>query len=59
MSKTDIQLTCVKCQRIFTWSAGEQNFLNSLVAQSKLPEVIQPKRCLDCREKRKQRSFER
>ncbi len=49
----DIELACA-CGFIFTWTAGEQAFLFSLVEDGKIQKVVPPKRCPACRQKRKE-----
>ena len=49
----DKELICVECGEQFVWSIGEQNFMADLQAQGKIQEVKEPKRCPDCRRKRK------
>lgn len=60
----DKELTCV-CGKPFIWTSGEQEFMNDLLQKGKLDEeqpdgtirpgrVIPPKRCKDCRMKKKQ-----
>ena len=43
----DKTLTCADCGKEFTWSASEQEFF----AEKKFAP---PKRCLDCRKRRRQ-----
>lgn len=51
----DIELVCI-CGRPFTWTRGEQEFMNDLFEKGKVNEVQQPRRCKDCRlKKRKER----
>lgn len=52
MEYQDIELVCT-CGEKFTWSAGEQTFMNDLATQGKVTTVIPPKRCASCRQKRK------
>lgn len=49
----DIELVCL-CGKPFTWTKGEQEFINDLLSKGKVQEVSQPKRCKDCRAKKKQ-----
>lgn len=49
----DIQLTCL-CGEPFVWEAGEQKFLNDLASDGKIPSVQVPKRCVDCRRKKRE-----
>lgn len=48
----DKLITCADCTREFLWSAGEQEYYADR-------EMTQPKRCKDCRAKRKARLDER
>jgi hypothetical protein len=43
----DKQLTCIDCESIFTFTKGEQYFFASKEG------LVQPKRCPECRKKRK------
>jgi len=43
---TNIKLVCLDCKSIFVFSAGEQAYFNS-------KGLSQPKRCRECRERRK------
>lgn len=56
----DIEIVCL-CGTKFNWSAGEQKFLQSLIDDGKtnrrdgsLITFNQPKRCKECRLKRRQ-----
>ena len=49
----DIEIICI-CGKDFIWTSGEQNFLNALVGNWKIPSVTQPKRCPSCRQKKKE-----
>lgn len=51
----DIKKVCVQCKNDFDWTAGEQFFINRLKEEEKIPSVIEPKRCPDCRKKKKER----
>lgn len=51
----DIEKTCVQCSSPFTWTAGEQRFMNRLHEEGKIQSVSEPKRCPDCRAKKKER----
>ena len=53
MNYQDIQLTCF-CGNSFVWTPGEQEFMDSLYEQGKITSIIQPKRCADCRLKKKE-----
>lgn len=45
---TDRRLKCVDCGAEFIFSAGEQRFFGS-----KFPPLAEPKRCPECRKRRK------
>lgn len=49
----DKELMCL-CGETFVWSIGEQEFLNDLKNNGKIAEVVPPKRCFSCRQKKKQ-----
>lgn len=49
----DETITCVDCRKEFIHTERERRFLEELVRDGKLPEVKTPKRCLDCRSKRR------
>lgn len=55
----DIELTCI-CGAPFTWTSGEQGFLQSLIDDGKTNRdgstitFTQPKRCKECRLKKKE-----
>lgn len=44
----NVMLTCADCKHPFLWSAGEQEFYDE-------HELSEPRRCRDCREKRKRK----
>ena len=48
----DISLVCT-CGQSFVWTEGEQHFMNRLVEEGRVDKVNQPKRCPDCRAKKK------
>ena len=54
----DIELICVNGEP-FTWTAGEQEFLNGLKDAGKIPNVQQPKRCPPCRKENKEKIDQR
>ena len=54
----DVSKQCVACKANFIWTAGEQKFINRLYDEGKITAVIEPKRCPDCRKKKKEK-FER
>ena len=45
----DMEITCIECSRVFTWSAGEQDYYRSR-------DLKQPKMCKPCREERRRRN---
>ena len=51
MALSDKNLDCVECEKPFVFTAGEQEFFNSRGYTN------EPKRCPECRESRKSRSF--
>lgn len=50
----NIEVKCF-CGAQFTWTKGEQAFMNDLFAKGRIEEVQQPKRCPECRLKKKER----
>lgn len=52
MDEQDIQIRCA-CGAEFEWTIGEQRFMKGLLAEGKISELRQPKRCKDCRAKKK------
>ncbi len=50
----DIEINCSGCGAGFTWTKGEQAFLEGLKNDGKIKDVIKPKRCSDCRIKKHQ-----
>lgn len=60
----DIQLVCI-CGAQFTWTSGEQQFIQGLIDDGKTNRdgspitVIQPKRCKPCRLKKKEERLSR
>lgn len=57
-SLVDLTIRC-ECGELFVWTMGEQIFLTELVEEGKMKEVISPKRCPECRAKKKARFAER
>ena len=55
MDEQDIQIRCA-CGAEFEWTIGEQRFMQGLLEDGKISELRQPKRCKDCRTKKKQLS---
>lgn len=57
MEKTykDIESICIECGKEFIWTEGEQSFMNQLLENKKIKNIVQPKRCKDCRMKRKEK----
>ena len=66
MEFENIQLMCIEpsCRKSFVWTSGEQEFMHELKEKGKLDErqqdgsmkageVRPPKRCADCRAKKK------
>lgn len=49
----DIEITCI-CGKPFIWTAGEQEFINDLHFKGKIDKVNRPKRCVPCRQKKKE-----
>ena len=49
----DIEIICI-CGASFIWTIGEQKFLNDLLEKGKIGMVIEPKRCIPCRRKKKE-----
>jgi hypothetical protein len=52
---TDKKLTCVECRKDFDWTVGEQKFMHKLYEKGSIQSVVEPKRCPDCRQKKKAR----
>lgn len=52
MDEQDIQIRCA-CGEEFVWTVGEQRFMQSLLSDGKITELRSPKRCKDCRAKKK------
>lgn len=50
----DKELVCAICDTVFIWGSGEQSFINDLKDKGKIQFVVMPKRCPDCRQKRKE-----
>ena len=48
----DIDIVCF-CGKTFTWERGERMFLEDLFAKGKIDAVTKPKRCKECRLKKK------
>jgi len=48
MDRTDMTLTCCDCGHEFSWTKSEQDYYWSR-------ELSQPKRCLTCRRRRRER----
>jgi len=53
-SKKDIELTCTFCYEPFIWKVGEQKFIQHLLEEGKIKEIIPPKRCVPCRMKKRE-----
>ena len=53
---SDITLVCVnpKCDNPnFLWTDGEQKFMQRLLEEGKIDTIVEPRRCANCRKKRK------
>lgn len=48
----DIEIVCF-CGKTFLWEIGEQMFMDDLFADGKIDAVTKPKRCKECRLKKK------
>lgn len=48
----DIEIRC-SCGNQFTWTAGEQKFMQSLLEEGKVDVINRPKRCPECRAQKK------
>lgn len=57
MEYQDKELVCQEknCGRSFIFTAGEQNFLQGLYEDGKIQAITAPKRCEDCKAKKKER----
>lgn len=53
----DIELVCTEkgCGRNFIYTKGEQNFMNGLMEDGRIKAVTAPKRCEECRNKKRER----
>lgn len=51
----DVEKVCQEkgCGAEFIWTAGEQKFMSQLKQEGKVEEVNPPKRCMECRAKKK------
>lgn len=49
----DMEIVCIDCGFAFEFSRGEQEFLNTLFQKGEVKEIIPPKRCMECRSRRK------
>lgn len=47
----DQKIVCGLCREEFIYTDGERKFLEDLVREKKLPEVVTPRRCTPCRTK--------
>ena len=52
----DKQIQCVECKNTFIFTEQQEDKLRTLVAEKKIDEFHEPKRCQACRNARKQRS---
>lgn len=50
----DKDLVCTVCDNPFIWTSGEQSFINDLKDKGKIQFVQEPKRCAECRQKRRE-----
>ena len=48
----DKEIQC-ECGEYFVWTKGEQKFMNRLLQQGKVKKVTEPKRCKECRIKKR------
>lgn len=56
----DKEYTCGDCGEQFLWTIGEQKFMLNLQEQGKLQgELTEPKRCKECRLRKKERMSRR
>lgn len=46
---TDEKISCMSCGKEFVYTEGERLFLEGLLKQKKIPEVITPRKCVPCR----------
>lgn len=53
--KKDIEIICSDCKSHFTFTVGEQNFMENLYRNGQIKGLVNPKRCVPCRNKRKGR----
>ena len=51
---TTININCLDCAKYFEYTVGEQKFAESLLEAGKILVLVEPKRCRECRAKRKQ-----
>lgn len=49
----DSYIVCVDCKMEFCFTLGEKDFLQKLFDKGEVKEIIPPKRCVECRTKRK------
>ena len=52
---TEKAITCSQCKKQFIWTVGEQKFIHKLYEDGKIEGVVEPKRCPECRQKKKER----
>jgi len=52
---SDIKIQCIDCKTSFLFTIGEQEFMQGLKNDGKIASVNAPKRCGDCRQKKKER----
>lgn len=51
-NEQDKDLVCIDCGTAFVWTSGQQYFMKGLLRDGKIKQIIEPKRCIVCREKR-------
>lgn len=52
----DKQLTCIECKNPFVFTEAMHDKLRELAEQGKIDRYNEPKRCLPCRQAKKQRN---
>lgn len=53
---TDKEIVC-RCGKVFTWTAGEQRFMQTLLDNGKIQHLAPPRRCRECVQKKKLRNL--
>lgn len=59
MDYQDKEFVCVQCKVKFTWTVGEQKFMQKLLEDGMVLKINPPKRCPDCRAVKRQEREER